>query len=108
MVTDHKALEFFKTQRRLNSRQARWMEFLARFNYDITYVKGKTNLVADALSRYYKNDEWDDSHDESLYVNADTRLDPEGEDLPWARFEENRAMRATENAPHTNRCPQCQ
>jgi len=82
VVTDHKALEFFKMQRRLNSRQARWMEFLARFNYDITYVKGKTNLVADVLSRYYENDEWDNSHDESLYVNADTRLDPEGEDLP--------------------------
>ncbi len=29
IVTDHKALEFFKTQRRLNNRQARWMEFLA-------------------------------------------------------------------------------
>ena len=26
-------------------------------------------------------------------MNADARLDPEGEDLPWDRFEENRAMR---------------
>src|SRR5712672_1735033 len=26
VVTDHKALEFFKTQRRLNNRQVRWME----------------------------------------------------------------------------------
>jgi hypothetical protein len=89
VVTDHKALEFFKTQRRLNSRQARWMEFLARFDYDITYVKGETNLVADALSRYYENDQWDESHDEAQYVNADARLDPEGEDLPWDRFEES-------------------
>ena len=29
VVTDHKALEFFKMQRRLNNRQAQWMEFLA-------------------------------------------------------------------------------
>ena len=29
IVTDHKVLEFFKTQRHLNSRQAWWMEFLA-------------------------------------------------------------------------------
>ena len=89
IVTDHKALEFFKTQRRLNSRQARWMEFLARFNFDITYVKGETNLVADALSRYYENDNWDESYEASQYVNADSRLDPEGEDLPWDRFEES-------------------
>jgi RNase H-like domain found in reverse transcriptase len=26
IVTDHRALEFFKTQRRLSSRQMRWME----------------------------------------------------------------------------------
>ena len=60
------------------------MEFLAQFNFDITYVKGETNLVADALSRYYKNDNWDESYEVSQYVNADFRLDPEGEDLPWA------------------------
>jgi hypothetical protein len=108
VVTDHKALEFFKTQRRLNSRQARWMEFLARFDYDITYVKGEANLVADTLSRYYENDQWDESHDESHYVNADAHLDPEGEELPWDRFEESRAMRAPDNAPHISTRPQRQ
>jgi hypothetical protein len=96
VVTDHKALEFFKTQRRLNSRQARWMEFLARFDFDITYVKGETNLVADALSRYYEGDNWDEHYDSTQYVTADARLDPEGEDLPWDRFEESRAMREPE------------
>ena len=29
------------------------MEYLSRFNYRITYVKGVDNVVADALSRYY-------------------------------------------------------
>lgn len=108
MVTDHKALEFFKTQRCLNSRQVWWMEFLTHFDYDITYIKGKTNLVADVLSRYYENDEWDESPDVSLYVNADSWLDPEGKDLPWARFEENHAMRATEELPHISSRPQHQ
>jgi len=102
VVTDHKALEFFKTQRRLNSRQARWMEFLARFDYDITYVKGETNLVADALSRYYESDNWDEAKDTPQYVNADARLDPEGEDLPWERFEETRAMRETSKGPNAH------
>jgi len=89
VVTDHKALEFFKMQRRLNSRQAQWMEYLAHFDYDITYIKGETNLVADALSRYYENDLWDEEIDKSQYVNADARLDPKGEDLPWDCFEES-------------------
>jgi len=71
------------------------MEFLARFDYDIMYVKGETNLVADALSRYYESDNWDETKDTPQYVNADARLDPEGEDLPWDRFEETRAMRET-------------
>jgi hypothetical protein len=50
IVTDHRALEFFKTQRRLSSRQMCWMEYLSRFDYDIQYVKGSSNKVADSLS----------------------------------------------------------
>ena len=51
VVTDHKALEFFKTQTLLTSRQTRWMDYLARFDFDIRYVKGSLNKVADALDR---------------------------------------------------------
>jgi hypothetical protein len=47
------------------------MEFLARFDYEITYIKGETNLVADVLSRYYESDNWDEVHDTSQYVSAD-------------------------------------
>lgn len=92
VVTDHRALEFFKTQRRLSSRQMRWMEFLERFDYKIQYVKGVSNKVADSLSRYYQSDTDDDNHPTHDYVNADSRLDPEGEDLPWNRVIEVRAM----------------
>ena len=56
VVTDHKALEFFKMQSRLSSRQMRWMDYLARFDFNIRYVKGTLNKVADALSRYYEYD----------------------------------------------------
>ena len=69
------------------------MEFLAQFNIDIMYVKGETNLVADVLSRYYKNDSWEESHESSQYVNVDAHLDPEGEDLPWNRYEESHVIR---------------
>ena len=81
------------------------MEFLAHFDLDITYVKGDTNLVADALSRYYESDTWDESHNDSQYVNIDKRLDPDGEDLPWDRFEETQAMR---DSGTVSKRPQCQ
>ena len=85
VVTDHKALEFFKTQRRLSARQSRWMEYLSRFDFDIRYVKGKLNKVADALSRFYEFDSWDEAPLVHHYVFADERLDPNHEDLPWDR-----------------------
>jgi hypothetical protein len=92
VVTDHRALEFFKTQRRLSHCQMRWMEYLSRFDFDIQYVKGVTNKVADSLSRYYQLDTSEDSHPTFDFVNTDIRLDPEGEDLLWNRVVELHAM----------------
>ena len=74
-MTNHRALEFFKTQRRLSNRQMRWMEYLSRFDFDIQYVKGVSNKVADSLSRYYQSDTWEDVHPPHHFVNADIQLD---------------------------------
>ncbi|KAA8496806.1 Transposon Ty3-I Gag-Pol polyprotein [Porphyridium purpureum] len=49
--TDHEALKHLMTQKQLNGRQARWLDFLAEFDITIDYVKGKSNVVADGLSR---------------------------------------------------------
>ena len=49
--TDHKPLTFLDGVPTLNRRQARWMEYLARFDYTWEYLKGSMN-VADALSRH--------------------------------------------------------
>jgi hypothetical protein len=35
----------------LNRRQARWSEFLTRFDYEIVYRPGKSNGKVDALKR---------------------------------------------------------
>jgi hypothetical protein len=83
IVTDHRALKFFKTQRQLSSRQMRWMEYLSCFDFDIQYIKGTSNLVADSLSGYYQSDTGNDVHPLYDYITADSQLDPEGEDLPW-------------------------
>ncbi len=88
IITDHKALEFFKTQAHLTSRQQRWIKYLARFWFDITYVKGEKNKVADCVSRYYESDMLGELHHLADYVNVDRRIDPESEDLPQDRAKE--------------------
>ena len=48
---DHKSLKYIFTQRDLNMRQRRWMEFLEDYDFTMHYHLGKVNVVADALSR---------------------------------------------------------
>jgi hypothetical protein len=51
VYTDHRTLENFMTQRELSRRQARWQEFFGQYDFDIQYIRGEDNSVADALSR---------------------------------------------------------
>lgn len=51
ILTDHRTLENFETQRDLSRRQARWQETLSHYDFKIKYIKGEDNTVADALSR---------------------------------------------------------
>lgn len=48
VYTDNKALVYFMTSKALNSRQARWAELLADYNFMISYCPGKDNPLADA------------------------------------------------------------
>lgn len=50
LVTDHHPLVYLQSQSSLSRRQARWMEFLSRFNWRIVYRPGKEN-IADGISR---------------------------------------------------------
>ncbi len=51
VFTDHQTLENFTHQKHLSRRQARWQEFLGQYNFDIVYLCGADNSVADTLSR---------------------------------------------------------
>ena len=49
--TDHCGLKYLFDQPTLNSRKARWLDFLCEFDFEIKHIKGKENKVVDALSR---------------------------------------------------------
>jgi transposase InsO family protein len=51
VITDHKNLEYFMTTKSLTRRQARWAEYLSRFNFQIQYRPGKLGGKPDALTR---------------------------------------------------------
>jgi transposase InsO family protein len=69
--TDHKNLEYFRTARKLNRRQARWSLLLSRFDYKLYHKPGRTMGKPDALSRRA-------DHGTGLHDNEDvTLLKPE-------------------------------
>jgi RNase H-like domain found in reverse transcriptase len=52
VLTDHSPLRFLESKPVLSRRLARWMEILTEFDITIKYRSGKTNTLADLLSRY--------------------------------------------------------
>jgi hypothetical protein len=49
--TDHNSLKHFLEQKDLNERQRKWVNKIQAYKFDIEYVKGKNNVVVDALSK---------------------------------------------------------
>ncbi|KAJ8457109.1 hypothetical protein ONZ45_g18448 [Pleurotus djamor] len=56
-LTDHKGLEHILTQPKMSGRQARWMETLNEFDFVPLYIPGEENVLSDALSRLYSNED---------------------------------------------------
>ena len=51
VLSNHKSLKYIFTQRDLNMRQSRWMEYLEDHYLTLHYHPSKANVMADALSR---------------------------------------------------------
>jgi transposase InsO family protein len=69
--TDHKGLIHLLKQKNLTGRQARWIEKISEFDFEIIYVPGTSNILADALSRIYSNDEAGTVRAKSEYTEHD-------------------------------------
>lgn len=80
VISDHKNLQYFMTSKQLNSRQARWAEFLADFNFRITYRPGKQSTKPDSLTRRVGDLPEDENDDRTqfrhLTILKDENLDP--------------------------------
>jgi len=51
VLTDYSLLLNFMSQRQDSAIRQRWQEFMMIFNFIIEHIKGKENIIADALSR---------------------------------------------------------
>ena len=49
--TDHRALVYLFSQPKLSPRQCRWLNTIAGFDFEIKYLEGRKNVVADGLTR---------------------------------------------------------
>ena len=98
VVTDHKGLEYFKTQLNLSPMQTRWWEYLSHFNYNTIHVDGTQTQVADSLSCYYEYDTIEDEYPNSEFVNVDEILDPDRPLAPvqWFVERQNHAIRRSQ------------
>ena len=51
-MSDYIGLSYLFDQPNLNARKARWLATISEFDFEIKYIKGKENKLADALRRW--------------------------------------------------------
>ncbi|KAI0993387.1 Transposon Tf2-6 polyprotein [Podosphaera aphanis] len=99
VISDHKNLEYFMSTKTLNRRQARWSEFLSRFNFVITYRPGKLGGKPDALTRR-SEDRPSGGEDERLRQQCRTILKPHNLD---PKINQKLSLNLTLSATRLNR-----
>lgn len=76
ICTDHFPLKYLETQPNLSQRQVRWLERIVEFNFRFLPIKGKSNVVADALSRYPRHAEDKQASNHAILQEALSRTRP--------------------------------
>jgi hypothetical protein len=69
VISDHKNLQHFMTTKRLSRRQARWSEFLSRFDFRLTCRPGAQEGKPDALTRRSSNLPQNDEDERQQHIN---------------------------------------
>ncbi|KAK3549364.1 hypothetical protein QTP70_035069 [Hemibagrus guttatus] len=93
VLTDHCNLEYLRSAKRLNPRQARWALFFTRFEFSVTYRPGTKNSKADGLSRQFEAQSEPSQPD--LILPAAAILAP----VRWSLIEEIQQAHADEPPP---------
>ena len=75
VLSDHKNLEYFMTNKLLSRRRARWAQFLSQFDFKIVYRPGKLGGIPDALTR--RSGDLPKPGDERENFNFSTLLKPD-------------------------------
>ena len=99
-VTDHKGLTHLLNQKNLSGHQAHWLKKISSFDFEVVYVPGEENSVADTLSRMYSNDAPGTVRSQSEYTYhdvVDDDLEVNLQDIPILVGIEAKA--ATQRAP---------
>lgn len=89
--TDHNSLKYLPNLRYLNDRQQKWVSKILAFDFDIEYIKGNNNVVADALSR--KADLFsitEISADWRTMITAEYVKDPFANDILYGKLQDDR------------------
>ena len=98
VCTDNNPLTYFLTSPNMDAMKQRWINELAKYNFSLEYQKGKSNTMADALSRISKEHLSDEEADK---VFEAIPIIP-GDDTVFKVFKEIDEDQSLERAtPHT-------
>jgi hypothetical protein len=76
ILTDHRNLRYFYTEKRLSEKQIRWSEYLSEFNFRLEWKPGSKNGGPDALSKREQNLP-EDGSDERIRARFRSLFKPE-------------------------------
>lgn len=102
IFTDHKALTFLKTCKLLSPRLTRWILSLNEYNYSIYHCSGKSNIVADTLSRIRCDGEDEIYNNEITIAHIQIQISPKFiqtmKDMPQHQYKDENLRNIIQNS----------